>query len=436
MTQLIHVTLTIILVALTACSAPPAQPQAEDEAMQLVQSSKPRQSAPPVAEADLSALVEGNSTFAVDLYQTLRGEEGNLFFSPYSISIALAMTYAGARNQTEVQMAEALHYTLPQERLHPTFNALDQELARRAEVPSGDEEQTQQGFRLNIANSIWGQDGYQFLTEFLDVLAENYGAGLRLLDFEGNPEGSRETINDWVANETEQKIKDLLQPGTIKPETRLVLANAIYFNAPWQRPFEPSETSDQEFFLLDGSTVTVPMMRQSENFGYAAGDGYQALELAYLGGETAILILLPDEGNFDAFEQSLTAERLAQITAAMGYQKLDLTLPKFTFESEFSLVEALIALGMPDAFSMTAADFSGMDGGRNLFISDVAHKAFVDVNEEGTEAAAATAVIMQLTSAFPTEPQVVRVDRPFIFLIRDRITGSILFLGRVTNPES
>ncbi|MDZ4158264.1 MAG: serpin family protein [Anaerolineaceae bacterium] len=436
MKKLIHMSLTVILITLAACSAPPAEPQPEGESMQLVQSSKPRLSAPLVADADLNALVDGNSAFAVDLYQTLRANEGNLFFSPYSISLALAMTYAGARNQTEAEMAEALHFNMPQERLHPAFNALDQELARRAELP-GVEDKPQIGFRLNIANTLWGQEGYVFLPEFLDVLSENYGAGLRLLDFEGNPEVSRETINDWVADETEQKIKDLLQPGTIKPRTRLVLANAIYFNAPWQRPFEPSETRDQEFSLLDGTTVIVPMMRQSENFSYAAGDGYQAVELAYIGGETSMLILLPDEGIFDAFDQSLTAERLAQITAGMGYQELDLTLPKFTFESEFSLVDALIAQGMPDSFSPTAADFSGMDGDRNLFISDVVHKAFVDVDEEGTEAAAATAVIMDMVSApLPAEPLVMRIDRPFIFLIRDRVTGAILFLGRVTNPQS
>ncbi|MDZ4158273.1 MAG: serpin family protein [Anaerolineaceae bacterium] len=435
MRKILNLILAIGLIALTACSAPAAIIRPESESLPIQQSDKPREGAPSVAGGDLKTLVAGNSVFAVNLYQTLRPNPGNLFFSPYSISLALAMTYAGARGQTEAQMAEALQFKLAQAQLHPAFNALDQELARRAEL-SGVEDKPQTGFRLNIANTLWGQEGYVFLPEFLDLLSENYGAGLRLLDFVENPDASRLTINDWVAQQTEQKIKDLLQPGSLNRDTRLVLTNAIYFNAPWRSSFEKAATRPDSFFVLDGSTVTVPMMNQTKSFGYAAAKDYQAVELPYLGDEVSMLILLPDAGHFQSFEQSLSADRLEIITRSLRTAELSLTMPRFTFESGFSLPETLKTMGMTDAFSPHSADFSAMDGSGSLYISDVIHKAFIDVHEEGTEAAAATAVIMELRSALPSKPLVVRIDRPFIVLIRDRGTGAILFLGRVTNPQS
>jgi len=395
---------------------------------EFVLSDKPRVTSPDVATSDLGDLVGGNSAFAFDLYQYLSGKEGNLFYSPYSISLALAMTYAGARGETERQMADTLHFTLSQDQLHNAFNGLDLELASRGEGAQGKDGE---GFRLNIVNAIWGQRDYKFLGEFLDVLAENYGAGLRLLDFINAPEEARVTINDWVSDQTEGRIEDLIPQGVIDALTRLVLTNAIYFNAAWLSPFDEDATGDGRFYLLDGSNVTVPMMRQTESFGYAEGEGYQAVELLYDGSELSMVILLPERGHFEEFEASLDADQVDSILGDLGYKAVDVSLPKFEFESEFSLVDTLAAMGMPIAFS-GVADFSGMTGSRDLYIAEILHKAFVSVDEAGTEAAAATAVVMTETAI--EEPVEVTADRPFVFLIRDTETGTVLFVGRVTNP--
>jgi len=397
----------------------------------LAMSDKERETAPDISAGNLTELVDGNSGFALELYRQLSQEEGNLFYSPFSISLALAMTYAGARGETEQQMADTLNFILSQSDLHPAFNALDLELASRGE---GAEGKDGEGFRLNIVNAIWGQQDYKFLDTFLDVLAENYGAGLRLLDFINAAEESRVTINKWVSEQTEGRIEDLIPPDAIDALTRLVLTNAIYFNAAWLYPFDEDMTEDGDFHLLDGGRVTVPMMKQTESYGYAEGEGYQAVELLYDGRELSMVILLPEEGQFGAFEGSLDAERLDAILDDLARGEVALTMPKFEFESEFSLAKTLAAMGMPVAFS-GSADFSGMTGNRELFIGNVLHKAFVSVDEAGTEAAAATAVIMELSAA-PGMPVEVTLDRPFVFLIRDIETGSILFLGRVANPAA
>jgi len=395
------------------------------------QSDKQRITSPNVPAPDQVELVGGNSAFAFDLYRLLREEkEGNLFYSPYSISLALAMTYAGARGETEQQMADTLHYTLPQDQLHPAFNWLDLEFTSRGEGAQGKDGA---GFQLNIANTIWGQEGYAFLPEFLDTLAVNYGAGMQLVDFAGAPEAARVAINDWVSGQTEERIKDLIPPGVIDELTRLVLTNAIYFNAAWAEPFEESRTQDGAFTLLAGSQVTVPMMHHTASYGYAKGEGYQAIDLPYDGRELSMVILLPNEGAFDVFERSLDAERVGAIVNDLTYQEIALISPKFEVESDFSLVEALAEMGMPIAFSMDA-DFSGMDGTRELYIGEVLHKSFITVDEAGTEAAAATAVEMQLKGA-PMDPVTVTVNRPFIFFIRDIETGAILFVGRVVDPS-
>lgn len=415
----VMVTVAVVL-GLTACNSILAS--------EVLRSEKGRVTSPDVPEVDLALLVDGNSAFAFDLYQALRDEEGNLFYSPYSISLALAMTYAGARGETEEQMADALKFLLEQEELHPAFNSLDILLSQRGEGAEGKDEE---GFRLNIVNAIWGQKDYAFLDEFLDVLAENYGAGLRILDFINETEKSRVTINDWVSEQTEGRIEDLIPQGVIMALTRLVLTNAIYFNAAWEYPFEEDATYNGPFYLLDGSAVTVPLMRQTESFGYAEGDGYQAVELPYDGRELSMVILLPGEGQFEAFEDSLDAALVDAIIRDLESQEVALTMPRFEFESEFSLKQTLAAMGMPIAFT-DEADFSGMTGVRDLHIAEVIHKAFVSVDEAGTEAAAATAVIMELTAM----PEVVEmtIDHPFIFLIRDIETGTILFVGRVVNP--
>ena len=420
---LVFVLIALLVLPLTACIQPADA--------RLVMSNKPRVIFPDVSKTDLALLIEGNSAFAFELYQVIRGEEGNLFYSPHSISLALAMTYAGARGETAAQMADTLQFLLEQEKLHPAFNWLDTELAKRGE---GAEGKDGEGFRLNIVNAIWGQEGYKFLSEFLDVLAENYGAGLRILDFVNETEESRLTINKWVSDQTEGRIEDLIPQGAIDALTRLVLTNAIYFNAAWEHPFDKDVTSDGPFYLLDGGQVTVPMMKQTEWFGHVEGEGYQAIELRYDGGELSMVILLPEFGKFEAFEEDLEAQRLGDIIKGLQTTRIALTMPKFEFDSEFSLKDTLAGMGMPIAFT-ESADFSGMTGNRELLISDVVHKAFVSVDEAGTEAAAATGVIVGLTSV-PVDPPVeVTIDRPFIFLIRDIDTGAILFVGRVMNPN-
>ena len=431
-------------------TSPPSEPTAVDEpgeqpplqtdtaGVKVLQSPVQRDLAPDVSAAEMEEWRTGNSAFAFDLYQALRAEtDGNLFYSPYSISTALAMTYAGAAANTEAQMAQTIHFTLPQERLHPAFNSLDLALSSRGEdagEDSGAEDQPQP-FQLEIANSLWGQEDYTFLAPFLDTLAMNYGAGLRLVDFASDPQGSRQKINDWVSAQTNERIKDLIPPGGIDSLTRLVLANAIYFKADWLHQFDKNLTVDAPFTLLDGSQVTVSMMGYGRPnvLPYAAGPGYQAISLPYVGDDISMLVLVPDAGTFESFESGLSAEGLDEIIAALEPRTATLVFPKFQFESEFGLADTLRTLGMADAFDDTVADFSAMDGTNELFIGGVYHKAFVAVDEKGTEAAAATAVVMQVESVSMPDLHLI-VDRPFIFLIRDNTSGAILFLGRVVNP--
>ena len=415
------VLIAIMLFGLVACAQPVSS--------EVLQSDKQRVTSPVATQAGLATLVDGNSAFTFDLYQALRETDGNLFYSPYSISLALAMTYAGARGETEEQMANTLRFVLPQNQLHQAFNSLDLELGRRGQGAKGKDGE---GFRLHIVNAIWGQKDFEFLPEFLDLLAENYGAGLRILDFMKAPEQSRITINKWVSDQTEERIKDLIPRGAIDELTRLVLTNAIYFNAAWQYSFEEDATFNGAFHLLNGDKITVPMMRQTESFGYTEGDSYQVVELPYDGRELSMLVLLPQTDQFELFEESLNAQRVDDIVKNLNTREVVLTMPKFEFESSFSLKKTLTAMGMPVAFS-ASADFSGMTGNPDLSIGEVLHKAFVSVDEAGTEAAAATAVIMELT-AMPGEPVEVTIDRPFIFLIRDIESGTILFVGRVVNP--
>jgi serpin B len=395
---------------------------------------------PEVPRSNLSELVEGNTVFAFDLYRRLaEQQEGeNLFYSPYSISLALAMAYAGARGETEEQMAHALRFTLPDERLHPAFNALDQELAQRGKMPEGVDEADQQqpkGLRLNIVNAIWAQESYDFLDAFLDILAANYGAGLRVLDFARSPEESRVVINDWVSQQTEGRIENLIPQGTIGPFTRLVLTNAVYFKAAWAHPFQEQATEKGVFTLLDGSQTVVPMMRLAESLGYAEGEHYQAVELPYSGHKMSMVVILPERDRFDEFESSLDGNRVQEIVSDLTDQQVALRMPTFEFDSRFELRQALGELGMPAAFS-SAADFSGMTGTTDLFLSDVLHKAFVSVDEQGTEAAAATAAVVVEGEQRPADLVTMLVDHPFILLIRDIETGTVLFVGRVLDPSA
>jgi|WetSurMetagenome_2_1015567.scaffolds.fasta_scaffold175863_1 serpin B len=397
----------------------------------VAKSDKARETDPQVNSNSWDTFIKDNNTFALNLYRALQNNEGNLFFSPSSISEALAMAYAGARGQTETDMSKALQFNLLQNELHPAFNLLSRDLAMRGQGAKGKDGE---GFRLHIVNATWGQKNYTFLSSYLDTLAINYDAGLRLVDFSGNPEQSRNTINDWISQQTENKIKDLIPSGAIDALTRLVLTNAIYFNAAWAKPFDTALTVPQPFYLISGNPVTVSMINQNTSFKYAESDLYQAVELPYDGQELSMLIILPATGKLSDFESSFKESVLANIISDLKPNEVQLALPKFEFESSLGLKQSLESLGMGDAFS-DKADFSGINGAHDLYIQDVLHKAYVSVDEAGTEAAAASAVIIGLSS-MPSKTYEMTVNRPFLFLIRDNATGSIIFLGRVLDPTA
>jgi serpin B len=399
----------------------------------LVTSSLPRDTSPDVSRETVEQLAASNRDLAFSLYRQVSAGAGNLLFSPHSISTALAMTYAGAQGRTEAEMASALHFELPEAELHQAFNRLDLDLQQRATLPDayvgkGD------GFELDIVNATIGQTGFPFLSSFLDVLAVNYGAALYLLDFANNPDASRERINAWIEEQTNNRIMSLLPPGSIDALTRLVLVNAIYFRASWKHPFDPADTSPDPFRLLDGSTVTVPTMHGQLTTRYAAGDGYAAVELPYLGDELAMTVIVPDAGRFADVESRFDRGFFDGVIAGMRTYQVTLSLPKYSFRTNLGLVPPLQALGMNAAFDPARADFSGMSSeADDLHISAIVHQAFIDVNEAGTEAAASTAVVISVTSL--PESVDLAVDRPFLFAIRDRPTGEVLFLGRVMDPS-
>ncbi|AWV90223.1 serpin family protein [Bradymonas sediminis] len=394
-----------------------------------VRSDKQRVANPDVAQSARDALVAGNTEFALDLYKKIAEEDKNLFYSPFSISEALAMTYAGARGETASQMAETLHFNSKQGLVHPAFNWLDAHLMDLGETPVLEDSSP---FELAVANSIWGQIDYAFETNFLDTLALNYGAGLNTLDFAAAPEQSRQTINGWVEAQTNDRIKDLIPEQMITTDTKMVLTNAIFFKASWLNPFQEEMTIEGDFTRRDGSTVSAQMMRQTTGFMHAQMDGFQAVSLPYDGGDVSMLVILPED--IEAFEAELDADTLADTVAAMESTTVHLTLPKFEYTLPLTLSEVLPELGMPLAFSDNA-DFSGMSTTSQLRIAEVVHKAFVAVDESGTEAAAATAVIMEDTAA-PVDPIEFKADKPFIFMIRANQTGSLLFVGRVSDPSA
>ncbi len=410
------------------------------EQIRLAAADAPREIAPSVDANLLDQQVAANNDFAFDLYQSLRQQDGNLVYSPYSISTALAMAYAGARGETEAQMSRALHYVLPQEQLHPAFNLLDQTLT---DPGDGDDD-----FQLSVANSLWGQEQYPFLPDFLDLLARNYGAGIHLVDFtsDDSRETARQAINAWVSQQTNARIKNLLAKGTLTDGTRLVLVNAIYAKGEWVNSF--NDTSPNPFTLLDEQQVDVPTMSRRSNTYYFIGDGCQAVVLSYRPyyqhGRAEMIIVMPDPGTFAAFEQDFIQDALDRILNGLDYGDVELYLPKFEFGYSLELRDSLVGMGMPEAFAPFDADFSGMydrsNAPGNLAISNVVHQAFVLVDEDGTEAAAATGIVMtQIVELVisPTEPPPleIHIDHPFIFLIRDPATGSILFMGRVLDPR-
>jgi serpin B len=373
------------------------------------------------------ALTKGNNAFAADLYSQLRAQPGNLFFSPASVSTAFGMAYAGAKGTTATEMATTLHFTLPLAQLHPAMGALLTALNA-----------THADYQLRVANALWAEQSEKFLPSYVALTKKNYGAGFRPVDFEKQADKVRLTINDWVAKQTEDKIQNLLQPGSVTAETRLVITNAIYFKGTWQTQFEKSQTENEDFHLTASQTVTAPLMHINGGYSYFNGGSFQALSIPYKSGDLAMFVLLPnDTEGLAALEQQLTADNLAAwISKLQLARKVNLTLPKFKLTQQFVLNDALAAMGMRAAFSPQNADFSGMTRNRSLWISDVIHKAFVDVDEEGTEAAAATGIGFRATAMMPeTNPPIeFRADHPFLFLIRDTRSGAILFMGRVTDP--
>ena len=367
-------------------------------------------------------VVQGNTKFALDLYQELKELEGNLFFSPYSISTALAMTYAGARGKTEMQMAETLRFTLAQDEIHPAFSKLEGRL---------EAVQAQGAIKLLVANSLWPQIGYLFLEEFIKLTEEYYGALISPVDY-GNPEAARKEINEWVAEKTEEKIKDLIPPPLIDQLTTLVLVNAIYFKGNWVNQFDSELTKEETFWATMDEGIEVSMMNLKREFMYSESDHVQILEFPYVGEDLSMIVLLPKEiDGLADIEKDLTIENLESWTSDLWKTEVMVSLPKFKMSGMFMLGGTLVSMGMPDAFGV-GADFSGMVGSKSLAISEVVHKAFIEVNEEGTEAAAATAVVM--ARSIPPPPPTFRADHPFIFFIRDIKSESILFLGRVKDP--
>jgi serpin B len=368
-------------------------------------------------DPDLATLVQGNTEFAVALYQQLRAQRGNLFFSPLSISTALGMLYGGARGHTEEEMARSLRFTLPQDKLHLSFALLQRELRGTREL---------NGYELSTANRIWVQRDYHFLPEYLAATRRHYGAEAAHADFASHAEAARQEINAWVERQTKDKIKELFKPEMIGPDTRIVLANAVYFKGDWDSPFNKARTRDANFSVTPTRAVRVPMMNQRVAVLFGKVDGHQIVHLPYAGDDVSMVLIVP-KTEIEQLEAQMTPGRLAAWLKPLRREEVFLSMPKFQMTCEFQLNEVLAAMGMPSAF--TDADFSGITGSRDLAISVVVHKAFIDVNEEGTEATAATGI-----KGARSFPETVAADRPFMFLIRDNRTGTILFMGRVSNP--
>lgn len=375
-----------------------------------------------------STVVEANNRFAFDLYPKYKSEEGNIFFSPYSISSALAMTYEGARGKTAEEIAAVFYFPQNDTVRRSSFAAINGEINKKDKP-----------YTLRTANALWAQEAYSFLPDYFSVVEKYYGGKVTNMDFVTKTEESRLTINQWVEAQTNNRIKDLIPSGAISPATRLVLTNAIYFKGTWVKQFDKNMTTEQDFRVSGGKTVRAQMMSMAkERFNYTETDALQILELPYSGGELSMLILLPKGDDFRSLEDSLTAEKIAAWRKNLKSEKIDeLYLPKFKFETKYFMADTLKELGMSSAFDPDNADFSGMTGKKDLYISSVIHQAFVEVNEEGTEAAAATGVIMDLTAMPVQEDRIIfDADHPFIFVIQQKSTGNILFLGRVSDPSA
>jgi serpin B len=390
----------------------------------------PRMVRAEAVKSDVSSIVKSNNDFALALYEKLRDEKGNLFFSPYSISTALAMTSAGARGETLNEMTKTLRFSLDQAKLSPAFSQLIQSL-------NGDPKMRK--YQLNTANALWCQKGYGFEPAFLKLTEKDYHAGLKQVNFADDPEKSRQEINHWVEEQTKDKIKELLKPLMVTKDTRLILTNAIYFKAAWLKPFNDKATKEEDFLIGEGKKIAnVPLMHHSQECLYTESADFQLLQLPYEGFQLEMVVILPKKvEGLPNLEKSLTPESLEKWRGKATAHQVTITLPKFKVTAEVELSKTLSNMGMPSAFSRDA-DFSGITKDEKLHISKVVHKAFVEVDEKGTEAAAATGVVVARPSAVLAEkPRATfRADHPFVFLIRDLTTGSTLFMGRVTDPKA
>jgi serpin B len=385
--------------------------------------------AAPGDPADAGAdLASRNAAFALDLFRTVGAGGKNVFFAPASLSETLAMVWLGARGETARQMARVLHLPAAESDVAAGFHAFGR---RVAAIRSGGKAE------LDVASALWPQAGEPLRARYVALLRDGFGAVPQPVDYARAPGRAVETINAWVAGRTRDRIRDLLPPDAVDRSTRLVLANAVYFKGTWKVPFEKALTRNAPFQTAPGRTVTAPFLHGSPRAGYLDAGAAQVLELPYEGDDLSLVVLLPRAADgLAALEDSLSAARLSGWLSAAGRarQAVEVILPRFRLESGFTLKGALVSLGMTDAFDPSRADFSGMSSGRpGLFIGEGFHKAFVEVNEEGTEAAAATGVVMVPASVPPPRP-VFRADHPFLFLIRDDVTGTILFLGRVADP--
>ena len=434
MKKLIIIISVLIIMISAACQVVPETPEPKEieDPGTFVSSGLSREMEPDVESDQLENLAIDNTNFALAFYELIRTYDENLIFSPFSLSLALSMTLAGAETSTQQAMLEALQFTLDEGDIHPTINAL----LLAIEASQAIDDQAEDGhFQLNIANSIWGQDGFDFKEPFLDTLAVNYGAGLFIVDYISDPESARLAINEWVENETEEKIQDLIPQNAITPLTRLVLANAIYFNGSWLKPFDQDATSPGPFNTLDGSESSVDMMKLfDENLLYAKGNDFQAVRLPYFSRDFAMTVILPDAGAFEDVEGALSTAFIGDLSDQMRSELINLEMPKFDFETEINANDVLISLGMEEAFDPDLSDFTGIADVEDLHITDVLQKATITVDEEGTEAAAATAVIVGEESMPMDDPIALVIDRPFFFLIQHLPTNTILFMGHVVQP--
>ncbi len=434
-----HVLVVLIVILaggllFSGCDNSSQRPE-EKQAFDIQRSSLNRDTTPDISSADFNNHIRDNHDYTFAIYNQIRSQPEwvgeNLLISPLSMRTAFSQAYGGARNQTATELASTLRYSLGQSGTHAATNQLA--LALETRNDPGEIELGLLPIEVRTINSFWSREGEVFQTDYLDLLALNYGAGIYTLDFTSQPDISRLVINDWVAKQTYDRIQDLLPEGSISPSTVAVLTNAVYFKAPWQTVFDPELTGPGQFNLTGGGQTEAEMMTATDIFYYTEGEGYQALEMPFRRDELGMVFILPDSAGLDDCESELRTGYLSGITEMLESSVVEVRIPKFSFESEFTMKKHLQQMGMIVPFT-AAADFTGVLEQGGIFIDEAYHKTFIAVDETGAEAAAATAIVFRETG-IPVVEHEFTADRPFLFFIRDRITGAILFMGRVTDPS-